>query len=80
MNVAKSATNYSDKARQGQIKTQLKKLNYCYYRKIVSAPPSINLRIDSGATHCLHKIGSTNLPQQPTYNYNPAAQVIVTNR
>ena len=45
----------------------------------MSAPPSINLKIDSGATHHFHEIGSTDLPQQPTSNYNPAAQVIVTN-
>ena len=46
---------------------------------VVSAPPSINLKIDSGATHNFHEIRSTDLPQQPTYNYNPAARVIVTN-
>ena len=42
-------------------------------------PPSINLKIDSGATHNFHEIGSTNLPQQLTSNYNTAAQVIVPN-
>ena len=45
----------------------------------MSTPPSINLKIDSGATHNFYEIGSTNLPQQPTYNYNPAVQVILTN-
>ena len=42
-------------------------------------PPSINLKIDSGATHHFRKIGSTNLPQQLTSNYNIAAQVIAPN-
>ena len=41
--------------------------------------PSINLKIDSGATHHVQEIGSMNPPQQPTFNYNPAAQVIVPN-
>ena len=45
----------------------------------VSAPPSINLKIDSCATHYFHEIGSTSLPQQPTSNYNPAERVILTN-
>ena len=45
----------------------------------MSTPPSINLKIDSGATHHFHEIGSTNLPQQPTPNYNPAARLIITN-
>ena len=49
-------------------------------KHIVSAPPSINLKIDSGATHHFHKISSTYLPQQPTSNYNPAARIIVPNR
>ena len=42
-------------------------------------PPSINLKIDSGATHHFHEIGSTDLPQQPTSNYNPEARVILPN-
>ena len=46
----------------------------------MSAPPSINLKIDSGATHHFHEIGIPDLPQQPNSNYNPAAQLIVTNR
>ena len=41
--------------------------------------PSINLKIDSGSAHHFHEIGSTDLPQQPTSNYNPAAQSIVPN-
>ena len=48
-------------------------------KHVMSAPPSINLKIDSDATHNFHEIGSTDLPQQPTYNYNPEAQVIVPN-
>ena len=42
--------------------------------------PSINVKINSGATHHFHEIGSTDLPLQPTSNYNPAAQIIVPNR
>ena len=38
LNVAKSATNESEGARQVQITTQLKKLNYCYYKN-TSCPP-----------------------------------------
>ena len=45
----------------------------------VSTPPSVNFKIDSGETHHFHKIGSIDLPQQPTSNYNPAARVIVLN-
>ena len=45
----------------------------------MSAPPSINLKIDSGATNNFHEIGSTDLPQQITSNYNPVAGVIVPN-
>ena len=45
----------------------------------MSNPASINLKIDSGATHHFQKIVSTNLPQQPNSNYNQAAQVIVPN-
>ena len=46
----------------------------------MSAPPSINLKIDSGATHHFHEIDSIDLPQQPTSNYNPEARLIVPNR
>ena len=35
--------------------------------------------MDSGATHHFHKIGSMNLPQQPTYNYNTVAQLFIPN-
>ena len=35
--------------------------------------------IGSGVTHHFHEIDSTNLPQQPTSNYNPEARVIVPN-
>ena len=45
----------------------------------MSAPASINLKIDSGETHHFHKIGSKEIPQQPTTNYNPAARLIVAN-
>ena len=45
----------------------------------MSAPSSINLEIDSGATHHFHEIGSTDLPQQQTSNYNPEARLIVPN-
>ena len=45
----------------------------------MTTPPSINLKIDSGATHHFHEIYSTILPQQPTSNYNSAAEVIVPN-
>ena len=45
----------------------------------MSVPPSINLKIDSGATHHFQKIGSTDLPQKITSNYNPAARVSVPN-
>ena len=48
-------------------------------KHVMSAPPSINLKIDSDATHNFHEIGSTDLPQQPTYKYNPAARVILPN-
>ena len=48
-------------------------------KHVVSTPPLINLKIDSGATRRFHKIGSIDLPQQPTFNYNPAARVIVPN-
>ena len=43
----------------------------------MSSPPSINLKIDSGATHCFQDTGSTDLPKQPTYNYNTAAWVFL---
>ena len=43
----------------------------------MSAPLSVNIKIDSGATHHFHEIGSTNLPQQPTSNYNPEARLIL---
>ena len=46
----------------------------------MSAPSSINLKIDSDATHHFHEIGITDLTQQPTSNYNPAARVIVPSR
>ena len=45
----------------------------------MSALTSINLKIDSGATHHFNGIISTDLPQQPTSNYNPSAQVILPN-
>ena len=45
----------------------------------MSVPPSINLKIDSGTTHHIHNIGSMNLPQQPTSNYSPSAQLLVPN-
>ena len=45
---------------------------------VVSEPTSTNLKIDSGATHHVYKIGSTRL-QKKTSNYNTEAQVIVTN-
>ena len=45
----------------------------------MSAPPSINLKIGRGATYNFHEIGSTDLPQQPTSNYNLATQVIAPN-
>ena len=45
----------------------------------MSSPPSINLKLYSGATHHFHKIGSMDLPQQPTSNYNPESRVIVPN-
>ena len=45
----------------------------------MSAPPSINLKIDSGTAHNFHEIGSMNLSKQPTSNYNLEAQIIVTN-
>ena len=48
-------------------------------KHVVSALSSIDSKIDSGATHHFHKIGSIDLPQQPTSNYNPAARVIVPN-
>ena len=48
-------------------------------KHVMSAPPSINLKIDSGATHHFHEIGSTDLPKQPTFNYNPASRVILPN-
>ena len=44
----------------------------------MSAPHYINLKIDNCATHHFHGIGSTNIPQQPTFNYNTAARVILT--
>ena len=40
LNVAKSATNESEEARQVQITTQLKKLNYRYYKN-TSCPPRL---------------------------------------
>ena len=46
---------------------------------VVFALPSINFKIDIGATHYFHKIISPDLPQQPTSNYNPEVQVIVPN-
>ena len=45
----------------------------------MSAPTSINLRIDSGTNNHFHDIGSTKLQLQPTSNYNPSAQAIVPN-
>ena len=48
-------------------------------KHIVSAPPPINLKINSGATHNFREIGSTDLLQQPNINYNPAARVILPN-
>ena len=45
----------------------------------MSSPPSINFKIYSGVTRHFHKIDNKNLPQQPTSNYNSAAQVIVPN-
>ena len=49
-------------------------------KHVVSEPHWINLKIDSGATHHFHEIGSAYLPQQPNCNYNPPALVIVPNR
>ena len=43
----------------------------------MSAPPSINLKIDNGTTRHFHEIDSMHLPQQPTSNYNTAARAIV---
>ena len=48
-------------------------------KHVVSSPPSINLKINSGATHHFQEIGNIDLPQQPTSKYNPAVQVIVPN-
>ena len=48
-------------------------------KKYFSSPPSINLKIDSGETHNFHEIGTTNLPQKPTSEYNPPSRVIVPN-
>ena len=74
LNAAGSESNESYGARQFKITTQLNRLNYHYWKK------PINLKIYSGATHHFHKIGSTNLPQQPNSNYNPSERVIVPNR
>ena len=59
---------------------KVKQIKLLVLQKLVlSAPSSINFKINSGENHHFQKISSTKLPQQPTYNYNPAAQVIVPN-
>ena len=60
---------------EGSNKNTVKK-NYHYDRNF---SPSINLKIDSGATHNFHEIGSTYLPQQPTSNYKTSVRVVVPN-
>ena len=45
-----------------------------------TSPPSINLKIDSGTTHHFQTNFSMNLTQQQTFNYNPEARVIMSNR
>ena len=74
LNIAKYATNESEGAQQVQITTQLKKLNWRYFK---NTPCQINSKIDSGASNHFHEISSTDLPQQPTSNYNPETRVIV---
>ena len=49
--VSKSTENKLEVSQQVHITTQLNKLNYFLQKFVVSAPPSINLKIDSGATH-----------------------------
>ena len=47
---------------------------------VVFALPSINFKIDIGATHYFHKIISPDLPQQQTSNYNPEVKSNCTQR
>ena len=68
-----------NRRKHGRFKQQHHKINKTTVTKII-ALPSINLKIDSAATHHFHELGSRNLTQQPTSNYNPAAQVLVPDR
>ena len=45
----------------------------------MSSLSSINLKTDSCATNNFHEVGSTNLTQKPTSNYNLEARVIIPN-
>ena len=49
-------------------------------KKCMYSLPSINLKIDSGVTHHFQNNCSMSLTQQPTFNYNTEALVILTNR
>ena len=64
----------------GSNNNNVKEIKLTLWKKIaLSSLPSINLKLYSGATHHFQKIGSTDLPQQPTSNYNTEARVIVPN-
>ena len=80
LNVASSAENKTEGEWQVQRIAQLNKLNLRYWKTFCVRPNSIDLKINSGANYHFHKISSTNLPQQPNSNYNPAEWVVVPSR